>query len=218
MIKQALVAPFLLAFLVPFASLAQSPLEDAGCTRGGTDYYCPQVSFASLEVTYLDDVECYSTGNQTCTNDCKELVDIGCFGFVAVNRDAQHRVCDVFVNATTVSYYRDCRDEVLRGGTNVTLLLNPEIIDYSACSKNFTEGLYVIHCPYSGRVQYANVSILQDGMVILSAADIPGTSLETVLIISLVVAIALVAFWVLRPARAGAAAGERRLRRRERRQ
>lgn len=212
MVGKILLASILLVLLVPSAS---AQLEDLGCTKTSSGYSCPQLAIASnAEVTYLDDVECYSTENATCTTDCSGLVDIGCFGFVKVNRGVSYNACDTLVNATDISYNRNCRTEALAPGDNFTVLMNPEIIDYSACSKTTEEGIYIIHCPYFGRVQYINASVVPEGLVLLSAADIPGITTETIIVLALAIAIMIVALWILRPKGKPGVPRRRRIRRR----
>lgn len=221
MTKIPAIAAIVLIAVFASASFAQSPLEDAGCTKVGADYACPQAALATdILATYLDDVECYSTGNATCTADCAGLVDIGCFAFLEINNNVPYRACDVVVNKTDISYNRNCQDAAISAGSNATAMLDPAIIDYSNCSKQFGDGIYIIHCPYFGRTQYLNASVVPEGLFVIDAADLQGftISLEAAIILVLVAAIAFVSLWVLRPAKAGAAAGERRLRRRERRQ
>lgn len=214
--RQALAASILLALVIPSVSLAQSPFDDAGCTNTTTGHICPQLATVNVDVAYTDDVVCFSQGGPACTSYCADVIDAGCFGVVRTARDATYRACYATSSANGVNY--NCQDSVLRAGTDMTVLIDPTIIDYSACSKVFDNGTYVITCPYRGRVQNVNASLAEGSVMVLSATDVPGVSLEAVMIIALVAAIAAVALWILRPPKAGRTAGVRRLHRRERRQ
>lgn len=224
-VKAFALAVLLLVFAVPASALT---LDDLGCSKTAEGWLCPKDPVITADIVLTNDVVCLSS-NETaaCTTDCAALVDIGCYSTMKPAQPLAVSLCADLIKTNETLYDYSCTTQTV--SQEYDALINPEVIDYSQCSKTTdtseNSSLYVITCPFAGRTaafsgSFVNETFYAAGLSGLGAGagfDLAALLSQNAAYLLLLILLAAVAWWAFRPGGpAGGGPAAPRRKRRER--
>lgn len=200
MMKKLIV---LLAVLMStsLAATDLSNLSGQGCSYINGEWRCQiPVSVVDAEAVLIEDIGCFSTDGG--------YADLGCITLITLTKDVTVQDCKYGVVGDEI-VYDPCQEVTLAEGDSLIAEVNPDMVDYSGCTKTTNESFYMTLCPYAGKkVTFSGLLDLgenNDNAAIITemqtAKDTGVGQLvfDNLLYIILIVAIIIIAYWVFAP-------------------
>ncbi|MFH0986418.1 MAG: hypothetical protein V1911_00045 [Candidatus Micrarchaeota archaeon] len=214
---------FIAILLIAGAGLCEYTLEDIGCLEIDSGVWeCPIMNFAgSAPIKFTDDIGCFSTNeNASCTSNCTDIIDVGCFTGFTLQKDVSAQLCYETMNLNDNTSATNCFNYTWYAADNEALLgiVNPLAIDYTNCDKYLVGNeskVFTIECKgFRGREINAYLSPvsndLESMLIDWDLNQAQGTAgfqftPEILFYIVLIIAVAGTAYWAVKPGSKGGA-------------
>ncbi len=194
---------FLLAVLtsIAFAQTDLSNLTDQGCSNVGGEWLCQRsIIIQDASAVFNDDIGCFSTDGG--------YADLGCLTAITLADAVTVKDCKYTIVDDEI-VYKPCEDLTLSKGDVLAVAINPDLVDYSGCSKQSGDNFYLTQCPYAGgKVTFSGILEKDENgtnvvlITVMQASKQAGLGqllLDNLLYIILIAAIIIIAYWVFAP-------------------